>query len=336
VKTMAKLALLGAGRIGNIHGRNVLLNPQAELVALYDPYKPNADSLSKALGCAQMSIEEIFADASIDGVLVCSATDTHADLIEQAVAAGKHVFCEKPIDLSLTRVQQVLAKVGASSITTMVAFNRRFDPNFALLQQRIAQGEVGEVELVSIISKDPSPPPAGYIKSSGGMFRDMTIHDFDMARFLLSEEIVKVTAQASCLVDPAIGEEGDFDTAVITLSTATGKLAQISNSRRASFGYDQRLEVHGSLGMLTATNVNEHTLTSYTNAGVTRAKPMHFFLERYEQAYKFELNSFIAALSGADVTLPTMHDGLQAMRLAEAALLSVAQNRSVDLDQIEG
>jgi myo-inositol 2-dehydrogenase/D-chiro-inositol 1-dehydrogenase len=333
---MAKLALLGAGRIGNIHGRNVLLNPQAELVALYDPYKPNADSLSKALGCAQMSIEEIFADASIDGVLVCSATDTHADLIEQAVAAGKHVFCEKPIDLSLTRVQQVLAKVGASSITTMVAFNRRFDPNFALLQQRIAQGEVGEVELVSIISKDPSPPPAGYIKSSGGMFRDMTIHDFDMARFLLSEEIVKVTAQASCLVDPAIGEEGDFDTAVITLSTATGKLAQISNSRRASFGYDQRLEVHGSLGMLTATNVNEHTLTSYTNAGVTRAKPMHFFLERYEQAYKFELNSFIAALSGADVTLPTMHDGLQAMRLAEAALLSVAQNRSVDLDQIEG
>jgi myo-inositol 2-dehydrogenase/D-chiro-inositol 1-dehydrogenase len=333
---MAKLALLGAGRIGNIHGRNVLLNPQAELVALYDPYKPNADSLSKALGCAQMSIEEIFADASIDGVLVCSATDTHADLIEQAVAAGKHVFCEKPIDLSLTRVQQVLAKVGASSITTMVAFNRRFDPNFALLQQRIAQGEVGEVELVSIISKDPSPPPAGYIKSSGGMFRDMTIHDFDMARFLLSEEIVKVTAHASCLVDPAIGEEGDFDTAVITLSTATGKLAQISNSRRASFGYDQRLEVHGSLGMLTATNVNEHTLTSYTNAGVTRAKPMHFFLERYEQAYKFELNSFIAALSGADVTLPTMHDGLQAMRLAEAALLSVAQNRSVDLDQIEG
>ena len=182
---MIKLALFGAGRIGKIHGHNVVLNPHAELVALHDPYQPNADSLSAALGCAQMTPEDIFSDASIDGVLVCSATDTHADLIEQAVASGKHVFCEKPIDLSLARVQQVVAKVNASPIISMLAFNRRFDSNFALLQQRIAAGDIGDVELVSIISKDPSPPPVDYINVSGGLFRDMTIHDFDMALSLI-------------------------------------------------------------------------------------------------------------------------------------------------------
>ena len=331
---MVKLALLGAGRIGNIHGRNVLLNPEAQLVALYDPYQANADSLSEALGCLQMTAEQIFADPTIDGVLVCSATDTHADLIEQAVTSGKHVFCEKPIDLSLPRVQEVVAKVKASKIISMLAFNRRFDPNFALMQQRIAAGEIGEVEMVSIISKDPSPPPVEYINVSGGLFRDMTIHDFDMARFLLGEEIVEVSAQASCLVDCAIGEAGDVDTALVMLRTKSGKLAQISNSRRASFGYDQRLEVHGSLGMLTATNVNEHTLTSYTQAGVTHAKPLHFFLERYEQAYRSELAGFISVLNGADVVLPTMDDGCQALRLAEAAILSVQQGRSVAVSEI--
>ena len=331
---MIKLALFGAGRIGKIHGHNVALNPQAELVALHDPYQVNADHLSAALGCQQMTPEQIFSDASIAGILVCSATDTHADLIEQAVLTGKHVFCEKPIDLSLARVQQVVAKVNASPITSMLAFNRRFDSNFALLQQRIAAGDIGDVELVSIISKDPSPPPVDYIKVSGGLFRDMTIHDFDMARFLLAEEVVQVTAQASCLVDPAIGLAGDVDTALVTLRTASGKLAQISNSRRASFGYDQRFEVHGSKGMLTASNVNENTLTSYTQAGVTRAKPLHFFLERYEAAYQSELASFIAALNGADVVLPTMNDGLQALRLAEAAIVSIEQGRTVAVSEI--
>jgi len=227
-----------------------------------------------------------------------------------------------------------VAKVNASPIISMLAFNRRFDSNFALLQQRIAAGDIGDVELVSIISKDPSPPPVDYINVSGGLFRDMTIHDFDMARFLLGEDAVQVTAQASCLVDPAIGLAGDVDTALVTLRTASGKLAQISNSRRASFGYDQRFEVHGSQGMLTAANVNENTLTSYTQAGVTSAKPLHFFLERYEAAYQAELASFIAALNGADVALPTMNDGLQALRLAEAAIVSIAQNRSVAVSEI--
>jgi myo-inositol 2-dehydrogenase/D-chiro-inositol 1-dehydrogenase len=326
-----RLALFGAGRIGNIHGRNVLLHPQAEMVALHDPYQPNAESLSKALGCEQKSVAQIFADDSIDAVMVCSATDTHAELIEQAVDAGKHVFCEKPIDLSLVRVQQVVAKVEASNIVAMVAFNRRFDPSFSLLQQRLASGEVGDVELLSIISKDPAPPPVDYIKVSGGLFRDMTIHDFDMARFLLAEEVSQVSAHASCLVDPAIGQAGDVDTAVITLTTASGKLAQITNSRRASFGYDQRLEVHGSRGLLCAENIKEHMVTSATQQGVITAKPMHFFLERYELAYRAELHAFINALNGESVILPTLHDGLQALLLAEAAMQSIEQGRSIAL-----
>ena len=188
--------------------------------------------------------------------------------------------------------------------------------------------------MVSVISKDPSPPPVDYIKVSGGLFRDMTIHDFDMARFLLGEEIVEVSAQASCLVDSAIGAAGDVDTALVMLRTQSGKLAQISNSRRASFGYDQRIEVHGSLGMLTATNVNEHTLTSYTQKGVSSAKPLHFFLERYQHAYQAEMAGFISALNGNDVSLPNMDDGYQSLRLAEAALLSVEQKRTVFVSEI--
>lgn len=331
---MVKLALFGAGRIGKIHARNVMLNPDAHLVGLYDPYQRNADELSSALGCAQMSPEEIFADPQIDAILVCSATDTHADLIEQAVATGKHVFCEKPIDLSLPRVQQVVNKVQASHIISMLAFNRRFDPNFAQLQARLADGEVGNIELVSVISKDPAPPPVDYIKVSGGLFRDMTIHDFDMARFLLGEEVIEVSANASCLVDREIGEAGDVDTALVMLRTKSGKLAQISNSRRASFGYDQRIEVHGSDGMLTATNVNENTLTSYTTKGVNAAKPLHFFLERYEYAYKAEMAGFIAALNGEAVNLPTMNDGLESLKLAEAAILSVQEKRTVMVSEI--
>ena len=268
---MINFALFGAGRIGTIHGANVAANKQAILVGVCDPYQPNVDKLITELGCAQMTEQEIFTDDSIDAVLICSATDTHADLIEQAVAAGKHVFCEKPIDLSLERVQQCTQIVEQSDRKALVAFNRRFDPNFQLLQQRLAAGQIGTVELVTIISKDPSPPPVEYISSSGGMFRDMTIHDFDMARFLLGEEIDAVSAHGSCLVDPAIGEAGDIDTAVITLTTTSGKLAQISNSRRASFGYDQRIEAHGSKGMLVALNINENSVTAYSESGVSSA-----------------------------------------------------------------
>ncbi len=332
---MINLALFGAGRIGSIHGNNVLRHSQANLVALYDPLKTNADRLAGELGCEQMTAQQIFSNHSIDAVLICSATDTHADLIEQAVAAGKHVFCEKPIDLSLQRVRQCVTRVSNSDSTAMVAFNRRFDPNFKVLKEQLESGKIGDVELVSIISKDPAPPPVEYIEVSGGLFRDMTIHDFDMARFLLAEEITAISAQASCVIDPAIEAAGDVDTAVVTLTTGSGKLAQISNSRRASFGYDQRIEAHGSQGMLVAENIKENTVRSYSESGITSAKPMYFFLERYEAAYRSELDSFINSLSGETVNIPNLHDGLQALLLAEAAIKSVSEQRTIALYELE-
>lgn len=332
---MINFALLGAGRIGSIHAQNVVSHAQAKLVALHDPLRVNADRVASELGCEQMTAQQIFTSKEIDAVLICSATDTHADLIEQAVAAGKHVFCEKPIDLSLQRVRQCLQRVSTSDCKTMVAFNRRFDPHFYSLQQQLEAGAIGVVELVSIISKDPAPPPVEYIKVSGGLFRDMTIHDFDMARFLLAEEVVSVSAQASCQIDSAIGKAGDVDTAVITMTTASGKLVQISNSRRASFGYDQRIEVHGSEGMLVAQNVNENTVVAYNQAGVHSAKPLHFFLERYAAAYRAELDGFIRYLMGEALKLPTLEDGLQALMLAEAALLSFQQGRNVNLSELD-
>ena len=332
---MIDLALFGAGRIGSIHAANVGKNARARIVALHDPIKASADQLAAELGCVQMTADAIFASDDIQAVLICSATDTHADLIEAAVRAGKHVFCEKPIDLSLQRVRQCLQRISNSNCKTMVGFNRRFDPHFQSLQQRIAAGSIGQVELVSIISKDPAPPPIEYIKVSGGLFRDMTIHDFDMARFLLSEKIVGVSAQASCQVDAAIGEAGDVDTAVVTLMTASGKLAQISNSRRASFGYDQRIEVHGSEGMLVAQNINENSVVAYSQTGVNSARPLHFFLERYAEAYSLEMDSFIRCLQGESVELPTMEDGLEALRLAEAALFSLQQGRTVNPSEMD-
>lgn len=332
---MIDLALFGAGRIGSIHAANVGKNSRARIVALHDPIKASADQLAAELGCVQMTADAIFASDDIQAVLICSATDTHADLIEAAVRAGKHVFCEKPIDLSLQRVRQCLQRISNSNCKTMVGFNRRFDPHFQSLQQSIAAGSIGQVELVSIISKDPAPPPIEYIKVSGGLFRDMTIHDFDMARFLLAEKIVGVSAQASCQVDAAIGEAGDVDTAVVTLMTASGKLAQISNSRRASFGYDQRIEVHGSEGMLVAQNINENSVVAYSQTGVNSARPLHFFLERYAEAYNLELDSFIRCLHGEIVEVPTMEDGLEALRLAEAALFSLQQGRTVNPSEMD-
>ena len=331
---MITFGLLGAGRIGSIHGANVANHPNAKLKALYDPFQPNADKLSAELGCIQMSVDEIFEDKEIDAILVCSATDTHADLIEKAVANNKHVFCEKPIDLSLSRVRDCCASVAASDNKALVAFNRRFDPNFQLLQQQATAGVIGDIEMVNIMSKDPSPPPAEYVEVSGGMFRDMTIHDFDMARFILGEEIVEVSAHASCLVDSEIGEAGDVDTAMITMKTASGKLAQITNSRRASYGYDQRVEIHGSKGMLEAQNVNESTVTAHTESGVNSAKPLHFFLERYETAYRNEIDTFIRNLNGEEVSYPSMNDGLQALLLADASILSYKEGRTVKLSEI--
>ncbi|MEQ8699866.1 MAG: inositol 2-dehydrogenase, partial [Bauldia litoralis] len=255
----------------------------------------------------------------IDAILIGTSTDTHADFIEQAMAAGKAVLCEKPVDLDAGRIETCLKAVEPTGRPLMVGFNRRFDPNFASLKKRLDDGAVGSVEMVTIISRDPGPPPVSYIERSGGLYRDMMIHDFDMARFLLGEEPVEVHAVGSVLVDPAIGAAGDVDTAMVMLRTASGKLCQISCSRRATYGYDQRIEVHGSGGMIRAGNLHETTVELATGGGFTADPVMNFFLERYGAAYRLELAAFIDAVENGTPTSPSGHDGLMAQRLADAA-----------------
>ena len=246
----------------------------------------------------------------------------HADLIEKAARAKKAIFCEKPVDLDANRVRACLEVVAANNAILMVGFNRRFDPNFAALQKRIAEGAIGAVEIVSITSRDPGPPPISYIARSGGLFRDMMIHDFDMARFLLGEEPVAVSAMGSSLVDKAIGEAGDVDTAVVIMETKSGKVAQISNSRRATYGYDQRIEAHGAKGMLRADNVRETTVEFAGAQGFAGDKILNFFLERYAVAYRDELDAFVKAVSAGAAPRPDGEDGLRANLLADAANLS--------------
>jgi myo-inositol 2-dehydrogenase/D-chiro-inositol 1-dehydrogenase len=262
-------------------------------------------------------------------VLITSPTPTHADYIERAVERGCPVFCEKPIDLSADRVRACLGVVRQTGVALMVGFNRRFDPHFSALKARLDAGEIGAVELLTIISRDPSPPPIAYVESSGGLFRDMMIHDLDMARFLLGEEPVEVSAAASCLVDPAIGAAGDVDTAVVTLRTASGRLCQISNSRRASYGYDQRIEAHGAKGLLRAGNVLPTTVELADAAGIRTDPVLPFFLERYAAAYRAELGAFIAAVTGGWPARPDGEDGLRALLLADAALEASRTGRSV-------
>lgn len=316
---MLNIGLLGCGRIGQVHGATLSGMRDARVAAVSDFLPQAANALADQLGANVMSSDEILADPNIDAVVIGTPTTTHYDLIHKAASFGKAIFCEKPVDLSVERIRECLSAVDVAGVAFMVAFNRRFDPNFAHLQKQITDQVIGNVELVTILSRDPAPPPIGYIKTSGGIFRDMMIHDLDMARFLLGEEPVEITAEASCLVDPAIGEAGDFDTAAVTLKTASGKICQISNSRRATYGYDQRVEVHGSKGMLRAHNVLENTVELATCAGLQVAPTQPFFLERYAAAYRAEMAHFVSCVtSGAPVT-PTGDDGLKAQILADAA-----------------
>ena len=317
-----RIGLLGAGRIGRIHGMNIAARADAELVAVADPSAEAASGLARASGARVVEAQALVAQGDIDAVLICTPTDTHADWIEAAVKAGKAVFCEKPVDLDAERIRRCLDTVATSGKPLMIGFNRRFDPNFAELERRLRAGEIGAVELVTVISRDPAPPPVDYVRRSGGLFRDMMIHDFDMARFLLAEEPVEVFALGSALVDPAIGEAGDVDTAAVVMKTASGRIAQISNSRRASYGYDQRIEVHGAGGMLRAGNIHETTVESATASGF-RADPVkNFFLERYEAAYRAELDAFLAACREGVAPTPSGEDGLKAQILADAATQS--------------
>ena len=291
-----------------------------------------AADLAAKHGAKVASVDEIMKSKDVDAVLIGSPTGFHAEQIQAASNAGKAIMCEKPVSLSVELIQQTLKVVENNQSTLMIGFNRRFDPNFAELEQRIRRGDIGAVEMVTVISRDPSPPPADYVKSSGGIFRDMMIHDFDMARFLVGEEFVVVHALGAALVDKAIGEAGDVDTAAVQMQTASGKIAVITNSRRATYGYDQRVEVHGSLGMVHAKNVHNTTVEVLSDKGY-RADPIqNFFLERYFSAYSIELNSFIAAMeSGNRDPKPNGYDGLQAQKLAEAATQSGQTGKPVEV-----
>jgi myo-inositol 2-dehydrogenase/D-chiro-inositol 1-dehydrogenase len=325
---MHKVALIGAGRIGRIHARNAALNDRLALAGIVDPMADAAASLAAEWNAPVLSLDEAMDDPSIAGVIIASSTDTHLDYSIRAARAGKAIFCEKPIDQDLGRARSGAADLADARM--LLAFNRRFDPNFQALKARLDSGEVGGLESLQITSNDPSPPPPSYVAVSGGLFKDMAIHDFDMARWLLGEEPVEIYAAGSCLVDPEIGKLGDVDTARTVLKTASGKLCVISNSRRSGFGYDQRIEAYGSGGMVRADNVLESTVQVWTETGPAPDRFQNFFLERYAEAYRREMTHFADMLDGAKASVGYA-DGVAALALAEAAAESVRSGRVVRL-----
>lgn len=331
---MIKLGIFGAGRIGAIHAVNAAAHSQVQVSYIADVYEPAAQQLAHKVGAQVASVEQILADTSVTAVIIASSTDTHADLIERSARAGKAIFCEKPVDLNIERVVSSMRAVETANVVCSIGFNRRYDPQFAGVKQHIESGAIGKLELLSITSRDPGPPPVDYIKVSGGLFKDMMIHDLDMARWLLGEEPVEVFASASCHVDPAIAEAGDVDTALVILKTASGRLCQINNSRRAAYGYDQRVEALGELGMTQAANVGENQVSLSNAQGITSAKPMHFFLERYQQAYRLELDNFVACMVDGAAPVANINDGLQAIVLAEAAAQSLKTQQAVAVAEI--
>lgn len=324
-----RFGLLGCGRIGQVHAGSLSRMDGADLVAVADALPASAEALAARTGAQVRDVEAIIEASDIDAVIVATPTTLHFDQIHAIAAAGKAIFCEKPIELSAERAAQCRAAVEAAGVPFLTAFNRRFDPSFAHLQHQLRADAIGAVELVIITSRDPSPPPVSYIESSGGLFRDMMIHDFDMARFLLGEDPVEVFAVGSCLVDPAIGAAGDIDTAAVTLRTASGKLCQINNSRRATYGYDQRIEVHGARGMLQAANQPGHLVTQAGAHGFTGAPSMDFFLERYEAAYLAEMAHFVDAVRAGKPLSATIADGVAAQRLADSAARSAAEGAPI-------
>ncbi|WP_414901652.1 inositol 2-dehydrogenase [Sphingomonas flavalba] len=327
---MYEIALIGAGRIGRIHAGNVAAEPRLRLSHVVDPVDAAAREVAAATGAAVATLDAVLADPAVHGVIIASATDTHLDYTTRAIAAGKAVFCEKPIDLDLTRARGAADRLGGAGVPLLLGFNRRFDPHFRALQARLGAGAMGSLETLHIISHDPAPPPIAYVKVSGGLFKDMAIHDFDMARWLLGEEPVAVFAAASCLVDPAIGEVGDVDTARIFLRTASGKLCVISNTRRSGYGYDQRIEAFCSGGLIRAGNVRETTVECWGEAGAAADPLQNFFLDRYADAYRAEMTHFADMLAGAPAAVGYA-DGIAALVLAEAAGRSAAEGAVVTL-----
>ena len=316
---MISVGILGCGRIGQVHARSVAKSGRARLAAVCDAFPEAANALASEHGADVRGSDEILSASDIDAIIICTPTDTHCQFIEAGMSNGKSVMCEKPVDMDSERIRQCLDRIADLRQPLLIGFNRRFDPGFARLRERLADGAIGTVELVSITSRDPSPPPIDYVKTSGGLFRDMMIHDFDMARFLLDEEPVEVFATGSSLVDPQIGAAGDVDTASVVLKTKSGKICQISNSRRATYGYDQRVEVHGSKGMLRASNILESIVEHADESGFTRDPALHFFLERYMPAYEAEFAHLADCIEKGAAASPNGEDGLRAQMLADAA-----------------
>jgi len=336
---MKNIGIIGAGRIGRVHAQSIAnYVSTAKVVAIADPML-NDDTIAwaKSLGIAAVTkdYKDILNDTNIDIVLICSPTDTHSAISLEAIAAGKHVFCEKPIDHDISRINAVLDALKANpKLKYMVGFNRRFDHNFRAIRNAVEAGKIGKVELVKITSRDPEPPSAEYAARSGGIFLDMAIHDFDMVRYLSGDEVVEVYTQPAVLVDPAIGQAGDFDSAVISMKLASGALAVIDNSRRCAYGYDQRAEVFGSAGAAASANDGASTVQISNADGVMGEKPLYFFLERYMQAFATELTEFIAAVVN-DTPVPVdAQAGLEAVRIGIAATVSAKEGRPVKVSEI--
>jgi len=328
-----RVGLIGAGRIGRLHAENLAYRiPEADLVAVSDIFAEAAEGLAARLGVAAYTDPQpILEDASIDAVLICSSTDTHAALIEAAAQAGKHIFCEKPIALDLAEIDRALDAVDRAGVKLQIGFNRRFDPSFRRVREIVASGEIGRPHILRITSRDPAPPPIEYIKVSGGIFVDMTIHDFDMARYLMGSEVEQVYAAAAVLVDPAIGRAGDVDTAVITLYFANGALGVIDNSRRAVYGYDQRVEVFGSGGMVHADNSYPNTVVISDDLRVHRDLPLNFFMERYTESYIAEMRAFAECILHDTPPPVTGLDGRIPVVMGLAARQSFVEKRPVKL-----
>ncbi len=324
------IGVIGAGRIGRIHAANLLASPGFNVKYISDPFID--ESWVNSLSVTPLKSHEVmFEDSDIDAICICSPTSTHADLIVGASGAGKHVLCEKPISLDLDKTRNCLQQVKESGIKLQIGFNRRFDPNFLKVKEIVAEGKIGKVHQVRVTSRDPGPPPVSYIKESGGLFLDMTIHDFDIVRFLCGAEVTEVYAIGANLLGPEIGEAGDIDTAIITLKLDNGAMGVIDNSRGAAYGYDQRVEVFGSEGSISAENELPNQTVLLTKGGVIKEKPLHFFLERYEKAYRREIESFYQYLSAAVSSPASGEDGLKALLIGLAAKESLKTNRPVSL-----
>jgi myo-inositol 2-dehydrogenase / D-chiro-inositol 1-dehydrogenase len=331
------LGIIGAGRIGKVHTETAAFRlPEVQIVSITDADHAAAARLANRCGISKVvnSNAEIFEDGSVEAVLICSPTDTHADLIVQAARAGKQIFCEKPIALDLSRIDAALEAVDKAGVTLQIGFNRRFDANFARVRRAVETGEIGSPRLMHIVSRDPAPPPISYVKASGGMFLDMTIHDFDMARFLINDEVEEIFVSGGVMVDPQIGAAGDIDTAIIVLRFRNGVVATIDNCRHAAYGYDQRVEILGSLGKIATGNCYPNQAEVSTGTEVRRDLPLNFFMDRYLESFAAELRAFVEAVIEGKPIPVTGEDGRMAVVMGLAAQKSYREHRPVRLEEI--